>query len=168
MKGPPPGLSTLRISWRHCTGLATEQRTKVITWKTSNKYEDIRIQFNICLWRFKKKDNFVVIYKNLPHSLHLSPLSQQLPGPLQNPGTSKAQHRYQNCKTICFIAFYSVTSVTVFLASQDALEVMRVTDLLTESALALTLLMWPWWVMIPIEDYTDVILMTPMTLTKVI
>ena len=32
----------------------------------------------------------------------------------------------------------------VFLASQDALEVMRVTDW----TLALTLLMWPWWVMI--------------------
>ena len=29
-------------------------------------------------------------------------------------------------------------------------------------ALALTLLMWPWWVMIPIEDFTDVILMTLM------
>ena len=49
-----------------------------------------------------------------------------------------------------------------FLASPDALEVIVVTDslthLLTESALALTWLMWPWWVMIPIEDLTDVAL----------
>ena len=49
-----------------------------------------------------------------------------------------------------------------FLASQDALEVMRVTHsltyLLTYWTLALTLLMWPWWVMITIEDFTDVTL----------
>ena len=31
-------------------------------------------------------------------------------------------------------------------------------DWVSHSALALTLLMWPWWVMIPIEDFTDVIL----------
>ena len=42
------------------------------------------------------------------------------------------------------------------------------TNWVTESALALTLLMWPWWVMIPIEDFTDVILITLMTLLKVI
>ena len=56
----------------------------------------------------------------------------------------------------------------VILASQDAIEVMCVTDSLSKSALALTLLMWPWWVMIPIEDFTDVILITLMTLLKVI
>ena len=59
-----------------------------------------------------------------------------------------------------------------FLASQDAPEVLRVTEslshILTEWALALTLLMWPWWVMIPIEDFTDVILITLMNLMKVI
>ena len=42
------------------------------------------------------------------------------------------------------------------------------TDWLTESALALTFLMWPLWVMIPTEDFTDVILITLMTLMKVI
>ena len=50
----------------------------------------------------------------------------------------------------------------LFLASPDALEVIVVTDwlthLLTQSALALTWLMWPWWVMIPIEDLTNVTL----------
>ena len=49
-----------------------------------------------------------------------------------------------------------------FLASPDALEVMLVTEWLTdlpsEWALALTWLMWPWWVMIPIEDLNDVTL----------
>ena len=46
---------------------------------------------------------------------------------------------------------------SILLASQDALEVMRVTHwltyLLTEWTLALTLLMWPWWVMIPGDSY---------------
>ena len=59
----------------------------------------------------------------------------------------------------------------LFLVSQDALEVMRLTDSLTEWGLALTWLMWPWWVMIPIEDFTDSILITLMdlmTLMKVI
>ena len=45
-----------------------------------------------------------------------------------------------------------------FLASPDALEVIVVSDLLTYWALALTWLMWPWWVMIPIEKLTDVTL----------
>ena len=41
---------------------------------------------------------------------------------------------------------------TALLASPDALEVIVVTDYwLCHSALALTWLMWPWWVMIPIE-----------------
>ena len=40
--------------------------------------------------------------------------------------------------------------------------------LLTEWAFSLTLLMWPWWVMIPLEDFTDVILFTLMALMKVI
>ena len=35
-------------------------------------------------------------------------------------------------------------------------------------SLALTLLMWPWWVMIPIEDFTDVILITLMALMTLI
>ena len=34
---PPPGLSTLWISWRQRRGLLTEQRTNVITSQTSNK-----------------------------------------------------------------------------------------------------------------------------------
>ena len=38
------------------------------------------------------------------------------------------------------------------LASPDALEVIVVTHLLTYWSIALTWLMWPWWVMIPIED----------------
>ena len=54
------------------------------------------------------------------------------------------------------------------MTSQDALEVMRVTHWVSEWAFSLTLLMWPWWVMIPIEDFTDVILMTLMTLMKVV
>ena len=64
--------------------------------------------------------------------------------------------------------FSKVYFPKVFLASQDALEVMRVTESLTEWSLALTLLMWPWLVMIPKEDFTDVILMTLVTLMKVI
>ena len=48
-----------------------------------------------------------------------------------------------------------VTPLCIFLASPDAIEVMFVTYSLTESALALTLLMWPWWVKIPTEDFTD-------------
>ena len=36
--------------------------------------------------------------------------------------------------------------------SQDALEVMCVTYLLTHWLLALTLLMWPLWATIPLED----------------
>ena len=55
-------------------------------------------------------------------------------------------------------------SYRVFLASQDALEVMLVTVLLTYLLshwwLAMTLLMWPWWVMIPKEDLTGVILVS--------
>ena len=43
-----------------------------------------------------------------------------------------------------------------------ALELLLVTDSLTETvsqwALALTWLMWPWLVIIPIEDLTDVTL----------
>ena len=45
-----------------------------------------------------------------------------------------------------------------FLASPDALEVIVVSSFLPYWALALTWLMWPWWVMIPIEDLTDVTL----------
>ena len=59
---------------------------------------------------------------------------------------------------------FLISCVSKYLASQDALEVMRVTHSLTHSlshsALALTLLMWPWWVMIPIEDFTDVTLVS--------
>ena len=55
---------------------------------------------------------------------------------------------------------YFIRTIVHFFASQDDLEVMRVTHSLTYSlthlALALNLLMWPWWVMIPIEDLTDV------------
>ena len=50
-----------------------------------------------------------------------------------------------------------------FLASQDALEVMWVSELLSESALALNFklkLMWPWWVRIPTRDLTDVTLVS--------
>ena len=55
-----------------------------------------------------------------------------------------------------------------FLASQDAIEVMSVTDSVTDWSFVLIWLMWLWWVMIPIEDFTDVIIMTLMTLMKVI
>ena len=43
-----------------------------------------------------------------------------------------------------------------------------VTELLTEWALALTLLMWPWWVKIPIEDFTDATLTTLMTMMTMV
>ena len=99
---------------------------------------------------------------------------------------------------LSYLAFsFSLSSISLsfqlmfakpFLASQDALEVMRVTDWVTYwlskrshwlywsdpgewGYLLETWLMWPWWVMIPIEDFTDVILitlMTPMTLMNVI
>ena len=36
----------------------------------------------------------------------------------------------------------------IFLASQDALEVMRVTEWVSEWTFSLTLLIWPWWVRI--------------------
>ena len=53
---------------------------------------------------------------------------------------------------------------TIFLASQDALEVMlftySLTDWLTDWWLALTWLMWPWWVMIPKEDLIYVTLVS--------
>ena len=42
-----------------------------------------------------------------------------------------------------------------FFASPDALEVVLVPYSLSHSALALTWLMWSWWVIIPIEDLTD-------------
>ena len=42
-----------------------------------------------------------------------------------------------------------------YLASQDAIEVMSVTDWLTDWLFALTWRMWLWWVMIPIDDFTD-------------
>ena len=46
----------------------------------------------------------------------------------------------------------------MFLASPDAREVIVVSYWLTYSALALTWLMWPWWVMIHNEDLTAVTL----------
>ena len=52
------------------------------------------------------------------------------------------------------------TPMPVFLASQDALEVMLFTYSLTPWWLAMTWLMWPWWVMIPKEDLTGVILVS--------
>ena len=51
-----------------------------------------------------------------------------------------------------------ISFVLYFLASPDALEVIVVSDSLTDWSLGLTWLMWPWWVMIPIEDLTDVTL----------
>ena len=44
---------------------------------------------------------------------------------------------------------------TAFLESPNAQEVMLFADLLTYSALAVTWLMWPWKVMIPLEHFTD-------------
>ena len=85
-----------------------------------------------------------------------------------NLGCTENCSRLLSCSYGDFHFYFSLS----FLASQDALEVMRVTDWVTywvtNSALALTLLMWPWWVMIPIEDFTDVILITLMTLMNVI
>ena len=46
---------------------------------------------------------------------------------------------------------FNILSVVI-----SALEVM----LVTESALALTLLTWPWWVRIPTRDLTDVTLVS--------
>ena len=61
-------------------------------------------------------------------------------------------------------AYFYVCSSThllgIFLASQDALEVMLFTYWLSRWWLALTWLMWPWWVMIPKEDLTDVTLVS--------
>ena len=45
---------------------------------------------------------------------------------------------------------------TLFLASQDALEVMGVIRWVSD--VSLTLLIWLWWAMIPTEDFTDVTL----------
>ena len=59
----------------------------------------------------------------------------------------------------CKVNFQYIFSVTRRSRSDES---HWVTDWVTEWALALTLLMWPWWVMIPIEDFTDVILMTLM------
>ena len=50
--------------------------------------------------------------------------------------------------------------MSFFLASQDALGVMLFTDWLTDWWLAMTWLMWPWWMMIPKEDLTGVILLS--------
>ena len=44
----------------------------------------------------------------------------------------------------------------VFLASPDALEVIVVPYSLTYWTLGLTWLMWPWWVMIPIGNLTEI------------
>ena len=71
-----------------------------------------------------------------------------------------------NLKGTNWLDIWNTAFEVYFLASQDALEVMRVTYWVTHWALALTLLMWPWWVMIPIEDLTDVILITLVTPMK--
>ena len=63
----------------------------------------------------------------------------------------------------CKVNFLYIISVTRRSRSDES---HWVNDWVTEWALALTLLMWPWWVMIPIEDLTDLILMTLMTLMK--
>ena len=45
-----------------------------------------------------------------------------------------------------------------FLASQDALEVMLVSEWVSQSVsdtVEPTWLMWPWWVKIPTEDFTE-------------
>ena len=55
--------------------------------------------------------------------------------------------------------FLTIFSVTRRSRSDESHSL---THSLSHSALALTLLMWPWWVMIPIEDFTDVILITLM------
>ena len=60
----------------------------------------------------------------------------------------------------------SEKKLVLFLASQDALEVMGVTEWVTDWALALTWLMWLWWVMIPIEDFADVNLGSEKTLSS--
>ena len=61
------------------------------------------------------------------------------------------------CQSL-FSFLFLLLEFQCFFASQDALEVMPVTYSLTDSWLALTWLMWPWWVMIPKEDLTDVTL----------
>ena len=49
------------------------------------------------------------------------------------------------------------TSYHFFLASPDAQEVMWVSQSVTHwlTPGQATWLMWPWWVMIPLEDFTD-------------
>ena len=57
-------------------------------------------------------------------------------------------------KAYNYIAMLVNTVKTIFLALQDAVAVMFVSHSLTLS-FALTLFMWLWWVMIPIEDEED-------------
>ena len=63
------------------------------------------------------------------------------------------------CQSL-FSFLFLLLEFQCFLASQDALEVMPVTYSLTDSWLALTWLMWPWWVMIPKEDLIYVTLVS--------
>ena len=60
------------------------------------------------------------------------------------------------------VTFFSVTRRSRSDESHSLTH--SLTNWLSYWALALTLLMWPWWVMIPTEDSTDTTLMTLMTL----
>ena len=52
----------------------------------------------------------------------------------------------------CIVEWRTRNELCTFLASQDAIEVMFVAEWVTEWLLALTLLIWLWWVRIPVED----------------
>ena len=73
-----------------------------------------------------------------------SPLRHQQSENLEAWGSCNWQGR-------CWRRFTLIDWFNAFLASPDAPEVIVVSYSLTYWALALTWLMWPWWVMIPIE-----------------
>ena len=57
------------------------------------------------------------------------------------------------CKVKSKVLKYAVWSLFFSVTRRSRSDV---SESLSQSALALTWLMWPWWVMIPIEDFTDV------------
>ena len=70
-------------------------------------------------------------------------------------GTSRAEAKEGEC-LVCA----TFGRIGIFLPSQDALEVMLFTYFLSYWTLAVTWLRWPWWMMIPNEDLTNVTLVS--------
>ena len=64
----------------------------------------------------------------------------------------RVSHNYNLCENLLMINFCVTRRSRVIVITY------LLTHSLTHSALALTWLMWPWWVMILIEDLTDVAL----------